>query len=175
IIYLAVFERFADVAEDFRRIDRLRGRAAQDEFLNEFSPRDRWVAPVGLHQYFIRSDDSLPTVAEPHQQIAEMIFLAAIQNIRVACGPEFRMPLCACGAFVPARRLQHPKMYLRPIRSRLYLLAKRTGLFRGSGCDFATRIEIILRSLHRMVEVLDRAILDPLVDERAVEFERVGQ
>src|SRR5688572_32347236 len=76
IIHLAVFERFADVAERFRRIDRLRGGAAQDEFLNEFAPGDRWVAPVGFQQYFIRSDNLLPAVAEPHQQIAEMIFLA---------------------------------------------------------------------------------------------------
>ena len=104
-----------------------------------------------------------------------MIFLAAVQDVRVARSSEFRMPSRARGEFVPERRLQHLKVYLRPVRSYLHLLAKRPGLFRGSGCDLAPRLEIILRGLHRLVEVLDRAILDPLVDERAVEFERVGQ
>src|SRR5262245_27666991 len=53
IVRLAVFKSFADVAEHFRWTERLWNGAAQDEFLNEFAPGDRGIAPVGLQQYFI--------------------------------------------------------------------------------------------------------------------------
>src|SRR5262245_29060976 len=68
IVRLAVFKSFADVAEHFRWTERLWNGAAQNEFLNEFAPGDRGIAPVGFQQYFVRSDDLLSAVAEPHQQ-----------------------------------------------------------------------------------------------------------
>src|SRR5262245_48758125 len=145
IIRLAVFERFTNIADYFRRIDRFRDRAAQDEFLNEFAPGYRGVAPVGLKQYFIRSDDLFPGVAEPHQQVTELVFLAAVKDIRVARSSEFSVPSRAWGEFVPERRLQYLKVYLRPVRAYLHLLAHGTGLFRGSNSDLAPRLKIILR------------------------------